>query len=110
MQRGVPYDPQRLTGYDAFRGSAYDSKRGPVFDAQRTGYDPQRGLGYEVQRGPAYDASRAAAGYDAQSRGVAGQHGHTQPVNNMPYGSATPPARSGGGFDAARGVNPAARR
>jgi hypothetical protein len=29
----------------------------------------------------------------------------------MPYGSATPPARNvgGGGYDAARGVNPARR-
>ncbi|XP_027351646.1 protein FLX-like 2 [Abrus precatorius] len=100
-QRGVTYDTQRLTGYEAFRGSAYDSKRGPIFDAQRTGYDPQRGPGYDVQRGPAYDASRAA-GYDAPTRGVAGPHGHAPPVNNMPYGSTTPPARGGGGYPARR--------
>ncbi|KAK7340773.1 hypothetical protein VNO77_21486 [Canavalia gladiata] len=99
-QRGVTYDTQRLTGYEAFRGSAYDSKRGPIFDAQRTAYDPQRGPGYEVQRG---------AAYDAQSRGIGGPHGHAPPVNSMPYGSTTPPARSGGGYDAARGVNPARR-
>lgn len=100
-QRGVAYDTQRLTGYDAFRGSAsaYDSKRGPIFNAQRTGYDPQRGLAYDAQRGPAYDA---------QSRGVAGPHGHAPPMNNMPYGSTTPPARSGG-YEAARGANPARR-
>ncbi|CAJ1837159.1 unnamed protein product [Sphenostylis stenocarpa] len=107
-QRGVTYDTQRLTGYDAFRGSAYDSKRGPIFDAQRTSYDPQRGSGYDMQRGPAYDASRTA-GYDAQSRGVPGPHGHAPPMNNMPYGSTTPPTRSGGGYEAARGVNPARR-
>ncbi|TKY64980.1 FLX 2 [Spatholobus suberectus] len=107
-QRGVTYDTQRLTGYDAFSGSAYDSKRGPIFDAQRTGYDPQRGPGYDVQRGSAYDVSRAA-GYDAQSRGVSGPHGHAPPMNNMSYGSTTPPARSGGGYEAARGVNPARR-
>lgn len=100
-----------MTGYNAFRGSAYDATRGQIFDAQRTGYDPQRGSGYEVQRGPVYDPSRAAAGYDAQSRGVAGPQGQVPPVNNMPYGSATPPARNvgGGGYDAARGVNPARR-
>ncbi|WJX75434.1 hypothetical protein P8452_58968 [Trifolium repens] len=110
-QTGSTYDPQALTGYNAFRGSAYDATRGQMFDAQRTGYDPQRGSGYEVQRGPAYDPSRAAAGYDAQSRGVAGPQGQVPPVNNMPYGSATPPARNlgGGGYDAARGVNPARR-
>ncbi|KAH1238570.1 Protein FLX-like 2 [Glycine max] len=107
-QRVATYDAQRLTGYDAFRGSAYDSKRGPIFDAQRTGYDPQRGPGYDMQRGPAYDAPRAD-GYDAQSRGAAGPHGHAPPMNNMPYGSTTPPARSGGGYEAARGVNPARR-
>ncbi|CAK8540878.1 unnamed protein product [Lathyrus sativus] len=110
-QNGSTYDPQRLTGYDAFRGSAYDAAtRGQMFDAQRTGYDPQRGSGYEVQRGPAYDPSRTA-GYDAQSRGGAGPQGQVPPVNNMPYGSATPPARNvgGGGYDAARGVNPARR-
>ncbi|KAK7295591.1 hypothetical protein RJT34_18501 [Clitoria ternatea] len=99
-QRGVTYDAQRLTGYDAFRGSAYDSKRGPMFDTQRTGYDPQRGPGYDTSR---------AGGYDPQSRSVAGPHGHTLPVNNVPYGSATPPTRGGGGYDAARGVNPVRR-
>ncbi|XP_061362095.1 protein FLX-like 2 [Gastrolobium bilobum] len=107
VERGVTYDTQRLTGYDAFRGSAYDSKRGSNFDAQRTGYDPQRGPGYDAQRGPSYDASRAA-GYDPQSRGFVGPHGHTLPVNNMPYGSITPPASSGG-YEAARGVNHARR-
>lgn len=112
-QKGSTYDPQRMNGYDAFRGSAYEPNRGQMFDAsQRTGYDPQGGSGYEAQRGPApaYDASRAA-GYDAQSRGVAGQHGHVPPANNMTYGSTTPPVRSGGGggYDPARGVNPARR-
>ncbi|RZB54033.1 protein FLX-like 2 [Glycine soja] len=92
-QRGATYDTQRLTGSNAFRGSAYDSKRGS---------------GYDMQRAPAYDAPRAA-GYDAQSRGVAGPHGHARPMNNMPYGSTTPPARSGGGYEPARGVNPARR-
>ncbi|RYR60311.1 hypothetical protein Ahy_A04g017390 isoform C [Arachis hypogaea] len=99
---GPTYDPQRLTGYDAFRGTTYDSKRGQVFDPQRTGYDPQRAL--------AYDPSRTA-GYDAQSRGVAGPHGHAPAANNMPYGSATPPTRGGAGYEAQpRGVNPAVRR
>lgn len=85
--------------------------RGQMFDAQRTGYDPQRGMGYEAQRGPAYDPSRAAAGYDAQSRGVAGPQGQVPPMNIMQYGSTTPPTRNlgGGGYDADRGVNPARR-
>lgn len=110
-QSASTYDPQRSTGYDAFRGSAYDTMRGQMFDAQRTGYDPQRGMGYEAQRGPAYDPSRAAAGYDAQSRGVAGPQGQVPPMNIMQYGSTTPPTRNvgGGGYDAARGVNPARR-
>ncbi|MED6168777.1 hypothetical protein PIB30_014299 [Stylosanthes scabra] len=109
-QRGATYDPQRLTGYDAFRGGAYDPKRGPVFDAQRTGYDPQRVPGYDPQRALAYDPSRAA-GYDPQSRGVAVPHGHAPAANNMPFGSATPPARGGAGYEAApRGANPAVRR
>ncbi|XP_052729309.1 protein FLX-like 2 isoform X4 [Vigna angularis] len=103
-QRSVTYDTQRLTGYDAFRGSTYDSKRGAIFDAQRTSYDPQRGSGYDMQRGTGYDSSRAG-GYDTQSRGVGGPHGHAPPVNNIPYGSTTPPARSGGGYEATRGVN-----
>ncbi|XP_027926165.1 protein FLX-like 2 [Vigna unguiculata] len=109
-QRGVTYDTQRLTGYNAFRGgSAYDSNRGAIFDTQRSSYDPQRGLGYDMQRGADYDSSRAG-GYDTQSRGVGGPHGHAPPVNNMPYGSSTPPARSGGGYEATRGVNPGRRR
>lgn len=84
-----------MTGYDTVRGSAHDSQRGAIFDAQRTGYDPQRG--------PAYDASRAS-GYEAQSRGAA------PPMNNMPYGSATPPGRTGAGYEAPpRGGNMARR-
>ncbi|KAI4346788.1 hypothetical protein L6164_007656 [Bauhinia variegata] len=88
-QWGVAYDAQRMTGYDhTARGSAYDSHRGASFDAQRTGYDPQRGPSYDPHRGPG------------------GPHGHGAMVNNMPYGSATPPGQN----DApARGGNPARR-
>ncbi|KAK7273212.1 hypothetical protein RIF29_14261 [Crotalaria pallida] len=99
-QRGVTYDTQKLTGYNAFTGPSYEPKSGPNFDAQKTGYDPQRGPGYGVQIGPAYAA---------QSRGGAGPHGHAQPVSKS-YGSTTPPAPSGGGYEAPpRGANPVRR-
>ncbi|KAJ7971171.1 Protein FLX-like [Quillaja saponaria] len=106
-QRGPTYDVQRVATYDTLRGSVYDAQRGAIFDAQRTSYDPQRMPGYDVQRGPAYDASR---GYDAQLRGAAGPHGRVAPANNVPYGSATPPARGGSGYEAPlRGGNPVRR-
>lgn len=54
---------------------------------------------------PTYDAPRGA-GYDAQSRGVAG---HAAPGNTAPYRSSTPPGR-GGGYEApSRGGNPGRR-
>ncbi|KAE9619927.1 hypothetical protein Lal_00040259 [Lupinus albus] len=114
------YDAQRMTGYDVVTGSAYDAQRAAIFDAQRSGYDSQRSqTGYEVQRGgpgyevmrggPGYDASRAS-GYDAQSRGVAGPHGHALVVNNIPYGATTTtttPNRGGGGYEnLPQGANP----
>ncbi|KAI4352295.1 hypothetical protein L6164_006562 [Bauhinia variegata] len=95
---GPAYDALRMTGYDTVRGYAYDSQRGAIFDAQRTGYEPQIG-------GPGYDPPRGP-GYDPQARGAGGPHGHFPPVNNMPYGSATPPS---GNEAAPRGGNPVRR-
>ncbi|XP_057970954.1 protein FLX-like 2 [Malania oleifera] len=90
--------------------AGYDAARGPGFEAQRGSmYDGQRGSMYDQQRGAAYDAHRGVF-YDGQSSGAAGPHGQGAPTNNAPYGSATPPARSGGGYDAPpRGRNPAQR-
>ncbi|OIW12320.1 hypothetical protein TanjilG_32436 [Lupinus angustifolius] len=101
---GTAYDAQRATGYDVVRGSVYNAQRAAIFEAQRS-----QGV-YEVQRGgPGYDASRGS-GYDAQSRGTAGPHGHAPPVNNMPYGSTTPPTRGGGGYEnLPQGTNPPRR-
>ena len=85
---------QRVPNYNAQRGANYDAQRGAIYDAQR---------------GPGYDASRGAS-YDAQSRGAAGPHGHVAPPNNVPYGSATPPARGTSAYDAPpRGGNPVRR-
>ncbi|OVA06434.1 hypothetical protein BVC80_479g7 [Macleaya cordata] len=74
-------------GYDA-------AQRGP-------GYDPSRGAGYDpATRGTGYDAPPRAPGYDAAAaRGAAGppQGQVVAPGNNVPYGSATPPTRPGGG-------------
>ncbi|XP_028784431.1 protein FLX-like 2 [Neltuma alba] len=114
-----PVSAPAWTGYDAPRGPGYDASAMPSYDPQRGAYDPQRLAGYDVQRtgydpqrGAAYDASRAV-GYDAQSRGGAAPPlGHAAvPVNNMPYGSATPPARgAAGGYEAPpRGGNPSRR-
>ncbi|XP_031279294.1 protein FLX-like 2 [Pistacia vera] len=133
-QRGPNYDAQRGPGYDIHRGPGYDTQRGPAYDAQRgpgydlqrvagydpqrvAGYDPQRGHGYDVQkgqaydmqRGPGYDSSRGTS-YDGPARGATAPHGQVPPLSNAPYGSATPPARSGSGYEApTRGGN-AARR
>ncbi|KAK4834428.1 hypothetical protein QYF36_022386 [Acer negundo] len=107
-QRGATnYDTQRGPGYDAPRGPAYDLQRGFGYDAQRgAGYDPQRVSGYDVQRGLGYDSR----GYDGLSRGAGGPHGQVAPLNNVPYGSATPPARSGSGYEPPhRGGNPVRR-
>ncbi|KAK6928969.1 hypothetical protein RJ641_005174 [Dillenia turbinata] len=99
-QRGLGYD-QRAPSYDRQWGPGYDAQRGAAFDSQRgAGYDLQRGPGYDAQRtGPAYDAQRGP-GYDAQTRGPTGPHGQVPPVSSAPYGSATPPARAGGGYEA----------
>ncbi|KAK3212150.1 hypothetical protein Dsin_016856 [Dipteronia sinensis] len=112
---GTNYDTQRGPGYDAPRGPAYDTQRGPGYDLQRgfgydaqrgAGYDPQRVAGYDVQRGLGYDSR----GYDGLARGVGGPHGQVAPLNNVPYGSATPPARSGSGYEPPhRGGNPVRR-
>ncbi|KAH7532839.1 hypothetical protein FEM48_Zijuj04G0065100 [Ziziphus jujuba var. spinosa] len=113
-QRGGPgYDTQRGVGYDVQRGPSYDAQRGGIYDAQRPGYDLQRGPGYDMQRGPGYDSSRGGGGggYDPQSRGVSGHHGQMTPSNNVPYGSATPPTRSGVGYESSSrgGGNPVRR-
>lgn len=107
---GPIYDAQRGPSYDAQRGLGYDMQRVPNYNAQRgANYDAQRGAIYDAQRGPGYDASRGAS-YDAQSRGAAGPHGHVAPPNNVPYGSATPPARGTSAYDAPpRGGNPVRR-
>ncbi|CBI16879.3 hypothetical protein AAG906_013491 [Vitis piasezkii] len=108
--RGPGYDAPRGPGYDAPRGPGYDPQRGPGYDAQKgPGYDAQRGPAYDGQRGPVYDAPRGT-NYDAPTRAAPGPHGQVPSGNNVPYGSATPPARSGGGYEAApRGGNPVRR-
>ncbi|XP_043701929.1 protein FLX-like 2 [Telopea speciosissima] len=107
--RGPGYDAQRGTGYEAQRGTSYDAPRGPGYDAQRgPSYDAPRGPGYDAQRGPSYDAPRGS-GYDAPPRGAGGPQGQSTQGNTVPYGSATPPARAGGGggYEASqRGGNP----
>ncbi|KAJ9147417.1 hypothetical protein P3X46_029582 [Hevea brasiliensis] len=114
-QRGHNYDVQRGPGYDISRGPSYDAQRLPAYDAQRLpGYDIHRGPAYDVQRGPHYDASRGA-GYDAASRAASrattGLQGQMVAANNMHYGSTTPPARAGNGYEApARGGNHPVRR
>lgn len=115
MQRGPNYDMQRGSGYETQRVPGYDVQRGPVYEAQRApsyipqrgpGYDVQRGQGYDMRRAPSYDPSRGT-GFDGAPRGAA-PHGQVPPpLNNVPYGSATPPARSGSGQP--RGGNPARR-
>ncbi|XP_007033410.2 PREDICTED: protein FLX-like 2 isoform X2 [Theobroma cacao] len=118
VPRGPAYDTSKGPGYDASRGPGYESQRGPSYDAQRgSGYDGQRGHaydaqrvgGYETQRGSVNDASRGAT-YDAPARSLAVLHGQAAPPNNGPYGSATPPARAGSGYEApSRGGNPVRR-
>ncbi|KAK6934061.1 hypothetical protein RJ641_036955 [Dillenia turbinata] len=103
--------PGRAPSYDGHWGPGYDAQRGAAFDAQRgAGYDLQRGPGYDAQRaGPSYDAQKGP-GYDAQARGPAGHHGQAPPVSSAPYGSATPPARAGGAYEApSRAGNPIRR-
>ncbi|EOY04334.1 Sarcolemmal membrane-associated protein, putative isoform 1 [Theobroma cacao] len=118
VPRGPAYDTSKGPGYDASRGPGYESQRGPSYDAQRGSgydgqrghaYDAQRGGGYETQRGSVNDASRGAT-YDAPARSLAVLHGQAAPPNNGPYGSATPPARAGSGYEApSRGGNPVRR-
>nr|DAD35186.1 TPA_asm: hypothetical protein HUJ06_005826 [Nelumbo nucifera] len=109
---GGPPGPTARAGYEASRGPSYDANRGPGYDSNRgPGYDaPRGGSGYDAPRGGSgYDATRNA-GYEAQPRGAAGSQGQVQSANNLPYGSATPPARAGGGgYDAPRGGNPVRR-
>ncbi|WCJ25438.1 Protein FLX-like 2 [Euphorbia peplus] len=113
-QRIPGYDPQvqRIPGYDpqAQRIPGYDMQRPPGNDAPRgPAYDLQRGHGYDPQRGPHYDMSRGV-GYDGGLRGTGGPHGQMAPANNVPYGSATPPTRPVGGYEApARGGSQARR-
>ncbi|KAF8389851.1 hypothetical protein HHK36_024368 [Tetracentron sinense] len=81
----------------------------PVPAPAMAGYDAPRGPGYDASRGPGYDAPRVP-GYDAQLRGAGGPQGQVAPVNNIPYGSPTPPARAGGGYEAPpRSGNPVRR-
>ncbi|KAF5748880.1 Sarcolemmal membrane-associated protein putative isoform 2 [Tripterygium wilfordii] len=118
------HDASKGTGFNASKGSDYDAQRAPSYDAQRghgydmqkgSGYDPPRGPGYDTQRGPSYDAQRGpgydvqATGYDA-SRGATGSQIQIAPANNVPYGSATPPAPAGSVYAAhPRGGNPGGR-
>ncbi|KAA8547841.1 hypothetical protein F0562_004270 [Nyssa sinensis] len=106
-QRGPGYDVQRGFAYDAYRGPGYDGQRGLVYDAQRgSGYEAHRGPGYDVQKGSSNDATKGP-GYDAPSRGTVGSQGQVAPANNAPYGSTTPPNRTGSGYEAPpRGGNP----
>ncbi|XP_043716660.1 protein FLX-like 2 [Telopea speciosissima] len=109
---GGPPGPTAQGGYDACRGAGYDASRGAGYDAPRGhGYDAPRGHGYDAQRFSGYDAPRGP-GYDAQPRGAGGggPQGHVASGNSVPYGSATPPARAGGGYEAPqRGGNPIRR-
>ncbi|XP_044478953.1 protein FLX-like 2 [Mangifera indica] len=122
---GSNYDAQRGHGYDIHRGPGYDAQRGPGYDPQRVaGYDPQRVVGYDLQRAHGYDAQRGQAydmqrgpGYDSSggasyggpARGATAPNGQIA-LNNAPYGSATPPARSGSGHDIPpRGGHPSQR-
>ncbi|XP_042502465.1 protein FLX-like 2 [Macadamia integrifolia] len=91
---GGPPGPTARTGYDASRGAGYDAPRGH-------GYDTHRVSGYDAPRGP---------GYDVQPRGAGGPQGQVASGNAVPYGSSTPPARAGGGYEAPqRGGNPIRR-
>ncbi|XWS46431.1 hypothetical protein CRYUN_Cryun14cG0066100 [Craigia yunnanensis] len=110
VSRGTGYEAQRLPSYDAQRGPSYDGQRAHAYDAQRgPSYDGQRGVGYDTQRGSVNEASRGAT-YDAPARSLAVPHGQAAPLNNGPYGSATPPARAGSEYEAApRGGNPVRR-
>ncbi|XVF20520.1 hypothetical protein REPUB_Repub12eG0007600 [Reevesia pubescens] len=110
ITKGPGYDVSRGTGYEPQRVSGYDAQRGPSYDGQRAhAYDAQRGAGYDTQRGSVNDASRGAT-YDAPARSLAMQHGQAAPPNNGPYGSATPPARTGSAYDAPpRSGNPGRR-
>ncbi|XP_044506205.1 protein FLX-like 2 [Mangifera indica] len=109
-QRGLGYDIHRGPGYDVQRGAGYDPQRVAAYDPQRVaGYDAQRGQAYDVQRGPGYDSSRGSR-YDGPARGATAPHGQVTPLSNAPYSSATPPARSGSGYEAPpRGGNPGRR-
>lgn len=94
-------------GYDPSRGPPYNAQWVPAYDPQRAHvYDGQKIPGYDPQRGPSYDAQRPQL-YDMQ-RGAVGLHGQVAAANNMPYGSATPPATAASGHAASsRGHNPA---
>ncbi|KAF8378499.1 hypothetical protein HHK36_029841 [Tetracentron sinense] len=72
--------------------AGYDVPRGP-------GYEAQRGPGYDATRGPSYDAPKGL-GYGAPLRGAGGPQGPMAFANIVPYRSATPPARAGGGYEA----------
>ncbi|GAB4854687.1 hypothetical protein Ancab_023269 [Ancistrocladus abbreviatus] len=113
---GPQSGPASRPGHDVSRGLTFDAQRGSNYDAQGGPvYNAQRGPNYDMQRPPAYDAQRAAAvgydvprgaSYDLQSRGGALPSGPT-PSGSMPYGSATPPAQAGSGYEApARAGNP----
>ncbi|KAB2073414.1 hypothetical protein ERO13_A07G072900v2 [Gossypium hirsutum] len=107
MSRGPAYDLSRVSGYESQRVPAYNAQKGPSYDGQRTHvYDAQRGAGYDTQRGPVNDPSRGAT-YDAATRSLGMPHVQAAPLNNGPYGSATPPGRSGNAYEPpTRGGNP----
>lgn len=110
MSRGPAYDLSRVSGYDSQRVPAYNAQKGPSYDGQRTHvYDAQRGAGYDTQKGPVNDPSRGAT-YDAATRSLGMPHGQAAPLNIGPYGSATPPGRSGNTYEPpTRGGNPVRR-
>ncbi|XWS75387.1 hypothetical protein CRYUN_Cryun01aG0082500 [Craigia yunnanensis] len=103
ISKGPGYDVSRGTGYESQRVLGYDAQRGPSYDGQtaRT-YDAQRGAGYDTLRGSVNDVSMGAT-YDATARSLAVPHGQAAPLNNGPYGSATPPALAGSAYEAPPG-------
>ncbi|XVE77430.1 hypothetical protein DITRI_Ditri13aG0061900 [Diplodiscus trichospermus] len=110
ISKGPGYDVSRGTGFESQRVANYDTQRGHSYDGQRThAYDAQRGAGYDTQRGSVNYASRGAT-YDASARRLGLRHGPAAPMNNGPYGSATPPARAVSTYEAPpRGGNPPRR-
>ena len=110
IAKGPGYDVSRGTGYESQRMPSYDAQRGPNYDGQRAHpYDAQRGAGYDTQRGSVNDAARGAT-YDAPTRSLAVPYGQAAPLNNGPYGSATPPARTWNLYEAPpRSGNPVRR-